>query len=198
MCEEESQTEWGLTVKAWRVTITGNWKFKPKLASGGNWSCWREWRLTLRLSSDRQWAAITAFSIFFLQFSLLYMSAVDFGVWKHPPAHGIAEVGYAAALYENMKKHLIARNVWKHLQHGIAAAAVGYAIPVTRVSNGTVGVQINLGQWRPPSQRPQCTLLAETLVTIPVVTAMGYAAAVEEHGIAWYNSSSSSGGDIVY
>ena len=31
---------------------------------------------------------------------------------------------------------------------------------------------INLGQWRPPSQRPQCTLLAETLVTIPVVTAM--------------------------
>ena len=31
---------------------------------------------------------------------------------------------------------------------------------------------INLGQWCPPSQRSQCTLLAESLVKIPVVTAM--------------------------
>ena len=35
---------------------------------------------------------------------------------------------------------------------------------------------INLGQWCPPHSAPQCTLLAETLVIIPVVTAMAEAA----------------------
>ena len=30
------------------------------------------------------------------------MGVADFGVWKHPAAHGIAEVGYAAALSESM------------------------------------------------------------------------------------------------
>ena len=47
-----------------------------------------------------------------------------------------------------------------------------HSIPVTRVSNGMVGVQINLGQWPSPHSRHQCTLVAEALVIIPVVTAM--------------------------
>ena len=32
---------------------------------------------------------------------------------------------------------------------------------------------INLGQWPSPHSRCECTLMAETLVIIPVVTAMG-------------------------
>ena len=36
-----------------------------------------------------------------------------------------------------------------------------------------VGVQINLGQWPSPHSHHQCTLVAEALVIIPVVTAMG-------------------------
>ena len=35
---------------------------------------------------------------------------------------------------------------------------------------------INLGQWPYPHSRHQCTLLIETLVIIPVVTAMGLGA----------------------
>ena len=138
-----SQTEWGLTVKAWRVTITGNWKFKPKLASGGNWSCWREWRLTLRLSSDRQWAAITAFSNFYPEFSLLYIWEL-LNYWELLILHescwfwclkASSNPWYCISWLSGSfiwkhahctKQHLIARNVWKHLWHGNAAAAVGY------------------------------------------------------------------------
>ena len=61
-----------------------------------------------------------------------------------------------------------------YIKHLHQVCIVEPTIPVTRVSNDMMGVQIiNLGQWPSPHSHHQCTLVAEALVIIPVATAMG-------------------------